>query len=190
MIIFVIVMKNILYSILSGLLLAFSWPNIGNLTYLIFIAFVPILFLTNKIVNSNISAKSKRIFLYSFLTFFIFNILTTYWIFHATLFGAISAFIINSLLMSFVFFASFKMGCFRKNNFGTILFIVTWIAMEYLHLNWDLSWPWLILGNVFASTTYLIQWYEFTGVLGGTLLILLINILFLKAIISKEIRYL
>ena len=28
--------------------------------------------------------------------------------------------------------------------------ISLWLSFEYLHLNWDLSWPWLTLGNVFA----------------------------------------
>ena len=52
--------------------------------------------------------------------------------------------------------------------------------MEYLHLNWDLSWPWLTLGNVFANTTYFAQWYEYTGFLGGSFWVLIINILFFK----------
>jgi apolipoprotein N-acyltransferase len=52
-----------------------------------------------------------------------------------------------------------------------------WIAFEYLHLNWDLNWPWLNLGNGFASYYRWIQWYEFTGALGGTLWVLVANIL-------------
>jgi apolipoprotein N-acyltransferase len=49
-----------------------------------------------------------------------------------------------------------------------------------LHLDWDLSWPWLNLGNVFASNYKIIQWYEFTGVFGGTAWVLLVNILLFK----------
>jgi len=51
------------------------------------------------------------------------------------------------------------------------------MGFEYLHLkDWGLSWPWLTLGNVFATHTEWIQWYEYTGVSGGTFWILLVNI--------------
>ena len=51
------------------------------------------------------------------------------------------------------------------------------VAFEYLHLNWDLTWPWLTLGNVFASMPGMVQWYSITGTLGGTAWILLCNFL-------------
>jgi apolipoprotein N-acyltransferase len=51
------------------------------------------------------------------------------------------------------------------------------VAFEYLHLNWDLTWPWLTLGNVFASMPGMVQWYSITGTLGGTVWILLCNFL-------------
>ena len=56
----------------------------------------------------------------------------------------------------------------QKNKFRALIFISCWISMEYLHLNWDLSWPWLTLGNVFANSTYFVQWYEFTGSTAST----------------------
>jgi apolipoprotein N-acyltransferase len=59
--------------------------------------------------------------------------------------------------------------------------------MEYLHLNWDLSWPWLTLGNVFADSPYLVQWYEFTGFLGGSLWVILMNILLFR-VSQKEYK--
>jgi apolipoprotein N-acyltransferase len=42
------------------------------------------------------------------------------------------------------------------------------------------NWPWLNLGNALATTPKLIQWYEFTGVRGGTLWIILTNFAALK----------
>ena len=75
---------------------------------------------------------------------------------------------------------------FQENKFRALIFISCWISMEYLHLNWDLSWLWLTLGNVFANTTYFAQWYEFTGVLGGSVFILIINILFLNYSLKKR----
>ncbi len=46
-----------------------------------------------------------------------------------------------------------------------------------LHLNWDSPWPWLDLGNAFATTRDWVQWYEYTGTLGGTIWIWTSNIL-------------
>jgi apolipoprotein N-acyltransferase len=53
-----------------------------------------------------------------------------------------------------------------------------WLSFEQLHYTWDLAWPWLALGNVFSTMPALVQWYEFTGVPGGSTWILIINILF------------
>ena len=38
-----------------------------------------------------------------------------------------------------------------------------WISLEVFHQDWDMSFPWLDLGNALAMRTEWIQWYEFTG---------------------------
>ena len=56
--------------------------------------------------------------------------------------------------------------------------ITFWMSFEFIHLqDWGLSWPWLTLGNVFATHTSWIQWYELTGVAGGSFWILCSNVL-------------
>jgi len=67
---------------------------------------------------------------------------------------------------------------------GYIALISFWMLFEWIHLNWQLSWPWLTLGNSLASHPEWIQWYEFTGVGGGSLLILLTNILIYELILA------
>ena len=54
-------------------------------------------------------------------------------------------------------------------------FVLIWMGYEHVHELWDLAWPWLNLGNALATAPKLIQWYEFTGVRGGTLWIILTN---------------
>jgi apolipoprotein N-acyltransferase len=72
-----------------------------------------------------------------------------------------------------------------KNSFaGYAGLVFYWISFEYLHLNWDLNWPWLNIGNGFASYYKWVQWYEFTGTLGGTFWVLVANIL-VYLLISK-----
>ena len=57
---------------------------------------------------------------------------------------------------------------------------------EYLHFNWDLFWPWLALGNGFSSSPALVQWFEYTGVLGGSLWVLTANVLAFNSLHSKR----
>jgi len=172
-------MKKIFAALLGGLLLAFSWPVIGIFP-VIFFAFVPLLILEDKAKNS------KEVFGYSYLAFVVFNIITTYWVWYATPVGAIFAFLVNSLLMTIAFYVFHRIKKTTNNRLGYLAFIVCWIAFEYLHLNWDLSWPWLTLGNVFAESSSLVQWYEYTGILGGSFWVLLMNILVFRLVKSKE----
>ena len=187
MIIFVIDMKNLFLAILSGLLLSFSWPEIGVFPILFF-AFVPLLILEDELQNSNENKKGRKIFWLSFFAFFIFNVITTYWVYHATPLGAIAAFFVNAVLMATAFYFFHKVKTASKNRLGYFSFIVLWISMEYLNLNWELSWPWLILGNGFSNIPDIVQWYEFTGFLGGSFWVLLMNVLIFKLVQTKNVK--
>ena len=179
MIIFVIDMKNLFLAILSGLFFAFSWPGIG-LFPILFFAFIPLLIVEERLRNSNDKEKGRKVFWLSFLVFFIFNAITTYWIYHATFFGAVAAFLVNATLMAMAFYLFHKTRERTNNRLGYLAFVFLWISMEYLHLSWELSWPWLTLGNGFANVPNMVQWYEFTGFLGGSVWVLLINILLFR----------
>ena len=171
--------RLIILSIFSGLCLFLSWPpNSGAITFLIFIGFVPLFIIEDNIEKKNISYA--QYFCLTYLAFFIFNILTTFWISNAHIAGAIFAILCNSLFMAIVFFMFSKMKNIFKSSQSPIILLILWLSFEYLHLNWDLSWPWLTLGNVFASHPEWIQWYSITGVLGGSCWILVINILIFR----------
>ncbi len=168
----------LLLSILSGVLLSISWPANG-FTPLIFIALVPLLFIQQYLGDNN----NKGMFWYSWLTFLIWNVLTTWWIWNSTPGGAITAFILNSLFTAVVFqlYHLSKKKLFN-NKRGMFILLFYWITWEYIHMNWDLTWSWLNLGNVFASKHTWIQWYEYTGSLGGTVWVIIANILIYKII--------
>jgi len=165
-------------AILSGVLLSLSWPTLG-FPYLIFFAFVP-LFIIEKQNVENAHGVLRKTLIYSYLAFFIWNLATTWWIWNSTEFGAIVAIILNSFFMALVWLVfSFSKKHFY-NKHALFLLPVYWIGFEYFHLDWDLSWSWLNLGNVFANHPYAIQWYEYTGTFGGSWWILLVNILIFK----------
>ncbi|MDA3953063.1 MAG: apolipoprotein N-acyltransferase [Bacteroidales bacterium] len=170
-------------AILSSILLTLPWYQQFS-GIIILVAFVPLLFIEDYIYKTQKINKSIILFAYAALSFSIWNTLTTYWIHNATLFGAISAVIINTLLMT----STFWLFHFTKKKLGTkigqISLLVYWIGFEHLYLNAEISWPWLNLGNAFAKDIKLIQWYEFTGTLGGTFWIILVNILLLNLLKS------
>jgi len=166
----------IILSILTGLLLSFGWPANG-LSILLFLGFIPLLVVENHFFIKPGRSRMK-IYPYALISFFIWNILTTYWIKNSTYMGAALAIILNSLFMSIVFTA-FHISHRRllKNNWAYLILIVYWISFEHLHHHWDLNWPWLNLGNGFGNHTTWVQWYEFTGMLGGSIWVLAVNIL-------------
>ncbi|HFB61710.1 MAG TPA: apolipoprotein N-acyltransferase, partial [Bacteroidetes bacterium] len=168
----------LMLSVLSGLLLAAAWPEHG-FTPFIFVALVPLFFVQQILGDTG----RKGMFWLSWLAFLIWNVLTTWWIWNSTEGGAIAAILLNSLFMATVFqvFHISKKWLFdNRRGFGILIFY--WISWEYFHMNWDLTWPWLTLGNVFAAKHTWIQWYEYTGVLGGSFWVILANILVFNVI--------
>ena len=171
--------RRLFFCCLSAFLLFISWPPISSWTFCIFIAFLPLLLV--ELDTGKRGVSQKQFFGYAYLTFFIFNLLTTYWINHAHVGGAVFAIICNAFFMAFVFSMYSKIKHSIQSNNSVFILPILWLGFEYLHLNWDLSWPWLTLGNVFAIQSDWVQWYSYTGVLGGTLWILLINLSILYA---------
>jgi apolipoprotein N-acyltransferase len=167
--------KNFLLASLSGLLLGLSWPTYG-FSLLLFIGFVPLLFVEQNLRAHAGKRAGLKLIGYSYITFLLFNAITTWWLWNSTVFGMFFAFWLNASLMTLVFFIYHKVA--RKANAKTALFflVVFWISFEKFILNWDFSWPWLNLGNGFSYNHKWIQWYAYTGVFGGTLWIWLVNI--------------
>lgn len=155
--------------------MVFSFPYTGSVTGLVFISWIPLLLVEYTIYQHK--DRSTSVFLHAYITFFVYNLGTTWWIWNASPGGAVLAFVLNSLLMTFPFFlyhiSKKKMG----SSFGILCFLAYWVCFEYLHYQWELSWPWLNVGNCFSITPKIIQWYSYTGVLGGTLWVLLVNYL-------------
>ena len=158
--------------LLSALLLSvpFLVPRTG---YLALVALVPLLFAEQAASETGL----KHFWWWHYLCFLIWNVATTFWVCNATVGGGIFACVANAFQMSLIF------GLFRwskKHISGALPYIFlafTWIAWERWYLTWaQIRWPWLVLGNSFARTTSWIQWYEFTGTLGGSLWIWACNL--------------
>jgi apolipoprotein N-acyltransferase len=180
-------MLPVLSALFSGLLLSAAWPANG-FAPLVLIAFVPLLLQLNSILNGTSDYKYLKITGLSYLTFFIWNLLTTWWVWNSTPEGGVTAVVCNALFMAVVVVLSAYSGKALGSRIGKYALILYWIAFEYVHADWDLSWPWLTLGNVFASLPQWIQWYEYTGTTGGTLWILTINLLVVDIVREKTYK--
>lgn len=162
-------------AVLSGLLIAAAWP-VRGLVPLAFVAFVPLLYLEDKDYSFGISS----------ITFLIWNALTTWWVWKTTAVGTIGMIVLNTLFMTTVFWAyHFVKSRLYDNKKGYYILIIFVLAFEYLHLNWQINWPWLNLGNVFSHYHTWIQWYSITGIAGGTLWVLAANILIYKFLLAS-----
>lgn len=168
--------KNFFLAILSGSLLAASWVTYG-VTPLIFIAFVPLL-LADSHIRSHYKHTKRKIFILSYIAFLIWNIVSTWWIWNSTHVGAVLAISINSLLMTLTFLLYHLVAKRSTQKLSLIFLVAIWLSFEKFHLWWDISWPWLNLGNVFSEKITWIQWYEYTGAFGGSLWVWLLNIIF------------
>jgi apolipoprotein N-acyltransferase len=128
----------------------------------------------------------KMAFRYSYFTFFIWNLGACYWLaltaWHVPTDEAFSSFLaglvavlLNPLFMSIPILIWAMLLPRLPIWLKGICLIVFWIGFEFLHYNWDLSWSWLTLGNSFTNFPEFLQYAEFTGVLGVSLWILVLN---------------
>ena len=156
---------------LSAVLLSIPWlvPHTGALAL---VGFIPLLLADAAADRIGI----RRFFPYHFYTFILWNTLTTFWVCNATVGGGIFAIVANAAQMSLVW-TLFRLA--RRRLPGAVPYVflaVMWIAWEARYFDVDISWPWLVLGNAFATSTRSIQWYEYTGTLGGSLWVWLVNL--------------
>ena len=166
-------------SLLSGLLMTLAWMNVMTLGFLMLIAFIPLLFVEDYIANNNSDRRfsSTAAFIYSYPAFFLFAFCNTYWISNASMIGYLVP-VAEAAFMSVVFQIYSYSKHVANNKQGAYFFLVIyWMAFEYIQFKWDINFPWLNLGNSFASYPQLVQWYSVLGMEGGSLWILLSNIL-------------
>ncbi|MFK7807584.1 MAG: apolipoprotein N-acyltransferase, partial [Saprospiraceae bacterium] len=172
--------------LLSGLTSIFLWLGFPMmpLTPLIFVAFIPLLLVEQDIAKSREGASKWEVFKYSYFSLVLWNILTTYWVANTAFSAAIIAFLVNSLFMCIPFVAYHQVKKIMP-KLGWMSFVAFWLTFEYLHLRHEATWPWLTLGNTFATFPSTVQWYEYTGVFGGSLWILAGNVLLYKWLAPK-----
>jgi apolipoprotein N-acyltransferase len=184
---------TLLLALLSAFLMWLGWPPIPYTTPILLVGLVPLFIAYNGIKKSKSAKKGKRVFLTAGLTFLIWNTASIYWIYNAisgvndpytSAFVSLIPYGLGALLMTSAFWLFYRLDLITNKYTAYTGFIAFYIAMEFLHQSWDLSFPWMTLGNGLAGMHQLAQWYEYTGVYGGSFWILLSNILAYEAYAS------
>src|SRR5690606_6650808 len=106
-----------------------AWPT-GGAVILLFITFVPLLLLEFRLRISQTSNMKWKIFGLAYLSFFIWNAYTTYWLYFSTAFGGIFAITVNSLLMTLVFLLYHLVA--KRTDFrnASVFLVAIWMCFE------------------------------------------------------------
>lgn len=151
----------------------FSWNYFGLFIILNYATLFYLLDLQNKNLN-----KIFIVLLYNL----IFNLSVIYWLLEINKLTGFFSILTNSIILTISFFPIL----ITSNKYYLIF---CYVAFEYLSTFWFISFPWLNLGNIFGNSTYLIQWYYFTSVYGGSLWILLLSYFLFKSIKKRNYIY-
>jgi len=182
--------QTYLLALLSAFLLWLAWPPMPFTTPLLLIGLVPLFIALNSISGNAEKKQGKRIFLTAGLTFLVWNTASIYWVYNAisayngpavALPVSLIPYGLGALLMTFAFWLYYRLGKYVNKKIAYLGLIAFYIALEYLQQTWDLAFPWMTLGNGLAGMHQLAQWYDYTGVYGGSLWILVSNILAFEA---------
>jgi apolipoprotein N-acyltransferase len=181
--------RQIWLALLTAFLLWLAWPPIPFTSPILLFAFLPLMIALQEIEESKLNKKGYKIFYTAGLAFLIWNTASIYWVFNslnavmptvAACLLSLIPFGLGAVLMTFSFWLYRKVARNTKPLIADISLVGFWMSYEYLHQSWDLKFPWMTLGNGFANTPQLIQWYEYTGVYGGTFWVLVANILLFR----------
>lgn len=143
----------------------FSWNYFG----IIFIVYL--LFFFEKL-EASISSNSFSRYYFTILFYLsIWHFSALSWMLEIDngIFGIIANLILYTIPFIIYYFFYIKLGA------SLLTLIPIWLGFEYLINELSFSYPWLTLGNLLANQVVLAQWYEYTGVLGGSFWILIIT---------------
>ncbi len=161
--------RNLLLCLLGGTLLGLSFPPFRT-WYFVYFGLMILLFL---IVDSS---RMSQAFGRAYLLVLVFNEISLYWIsgWHSSdsflKIGGIFSVLVNSLFMMIPIMITYGISRLRK-DLAILLFPLIWVGFEYFTNQWQFAFPWLELGNTETYNLNRIQYIEFTGVHGITLLI-------------------
>ena len=171
-------------SIINGLF--FALPYLFDAAVpTIFFALAFLFFFQEKCLNH----FHKLIYLIICTSIWMFVIL--YWLHHddSISFWSTNIIIIYSIIIIFLFLFVFFFFIVRLRvdvKWKYLVFTILWVIFELYHTEQQIRYPLFSLGLVLGNFPPIIQWYSFTGIVGGSLWILLVNFVVLEVVKQKR----
>ncbi|MBO5830258.1 MAG: apolipoprotein N-acyltransferase [Alistipes sp.] len=174
--------KRLALVLCSALLLSLGWLGFSGISLLV--ALIPLL-----IISEGYSSSAKdwwRMAGYVALTCLLWHAATVWWVWNATPIGPIAAATFGTW-WNLVAFMTYHFVSKRAHRaLAYTLLVALWIATENLYNTAEvLSFPWLLLGHGFSNDIWAVQWYEYTGIFGGSLWVLASNIAIFEVLRTK-----
>lgn len=159
--------------LLSAVLLSLGWWGASGLGMLVGI--VPLLAISESYSDSR--RDWWRMCGWAALAFVLWNAATIWWVWIATPAGPITAGIVGSFYNLCGIMTYHYTSKRAPRGLAYTLLVTIWLATEWAYNSAEvMTFPWLLLGHGFACDVWAVQWYEYTGIFGGTLWVLCSNI--------------
>ncbi len=174
--------KQLFLSLLSILLLSLAWLGVSGV--LLLGALVPLM-----LVGHDYGIDKHSFFKMAGWTAGVtglWSIATTWWVWYAAPIGTVAIFFAHILLFGGVTMIWFFLSKRTRPMVAHLVYVCGWVAAEYWLMQGEISFPWLMLGNGFAGDTWAVQWYEYTGAFGGSLWVMLCNVLIYEAVTNRS----
>lgn len=164
---------RILLVLLSVALLSLGWLGVTGFTLLV--ALIPLL-----IISENLSDSARdfwRMLGWATLTFMLWSAVTVWWVWNATPLGPLAAGLVGTFYNLCGIMLYHYTSKRAPRALAYTMLVAVWIAAEWAYNSADvMTFPWLLLGHGFSVDSWAVQWYEYTGIFGGTLWALVSNI--------------
>ena len=168
--------------LISVVLLSLGWLGLSGLSLLV--ALIPLLIISEHYTDS--SRDFWRMCGWGAMTFLLWQAATVWWVWNATPIGPVASAIVGSfwnLIPLMVYHYASKRA---PRALAYTLFVALWIATEHIYNSAEvMTFPWLLLGHGFSNATWAVQWYEYTGLFGGTLWVLSSNVAIYEILRSR-----
>ncbi len=177
------ILGTMVFPIISGLLMTVGWPTYGIFP-LIFIGLIPLFLAFDEI--EKIAGKSKyfAVFFANFIAHFIWIVISLKWLGTTSPQSFLTGVTFESLSLSLALIPTIWVGLKYGKMWRFVFFAVAWLSVEFLNQNWLLGTPYLALGSGFGMFPKMIQHYEFIGIEGGSVWLLVCNFLIYNLIIK------
>ena len=168
--------------LLSVLLLSLGWWGVSGGFMLG--ALVPLLVLSERYSDSR--GDWWRMCGWAAMTFLLWNFATIWWVWNAAPIGVFTASIVGSFYNLCGVMAYHYTSKRAPRALAYTLLVSIWLATEWAYNSAEvMTFPWLLLGHGFSNNVMAVQWYEYTGIFGGTLWVLCSNIAIFEALRTR-----